>query len=536
MLKKHLRAWAIFLATLTLLLIDHDAQAALTIPLTVNLSETVTVTGTPRITVDVGGTTRYATYSSGSGTNVLTFTLSPQAGDVDLDGITVSSPIDLNGGSIKDTAGNDATLTFTPPNTTGIKIDYPSLSMDFVTDADGRYTLNGTAYNDLTSFLSASGGTFSRASVGTYYDSTGVLQTASSGTPRFDWDPVTHAAKGILIEESRTNLLKYSNDISNAAWVKARVLATANAALAPDNTMTATHLSDNGVSGGAYTRQAISYTANTTYTISIYAKKAELDRVRLDWYASTGWSSDGMVVFNLTTGTTSTSGTVSNYSMTPVGNGWYRCSATATFGAVSQSSNYPAVTMHINLLDSTSGFYVWGGQIEQGAFPTSLIPTTAATVTRAADSFTVPTGGWFNAQEGAFSIQGIIPSAAATVRRFATFSDGTINNTIQLANAASNTASYMEVRDSFAIQVSMSGGTFAAASYIKSAAAYKADDFALVTNGSVAGTDTAGTVPVINKLTLGSHNAGGNYIDGYLKSFRYYPARVTDTQLQLLTQ
>ena len=76
------------------------AYAAVNIPITVNLSEAVTVTGTPQIAVDVGGTTRQANYTSGTGTNALTFTLAPQAGDVDLDGVTVSSPIQLNGGKM----------------------------------------------------------------------------------------------------------------------------------------------------------------------------------------------------------------------------------------------------------------------------------------------------------------------------------------------------------------------------------------------------------------------------------------------------
>lgn len=191
--------------------VPAPAYAALNIPLTVNMSEAVNVTGTPRIAVDVGGTTRYATYTSGTGTNALTFTLSPQAGDVDLDGVTVSSPIDLNGGTIKDTKGNAlASLAFTPPNTANVKVNYPSLGMDFIYDADGRYSINGTVYNDLTSFLSAAGGSFTRASVGTYFDSSGTMQTATSGTPRFDYDPTTHVAKGILIEESRKNSLRNS--------------------------------------------------------------------------------------------------------------------------------------------------------------------------------------------------------------------------------------------------------------------------------------------------------------------------------------
>jgi len=96
--------------------------------------------------------------------------------------------------------------------------------MDFIYDADGRYTLNGTAYNDLTSFLGASGGTFSRASIGTYFDSSGVLQTTPSGTPRFDHDPVTHAPKGILIEETRTNLIKRSSEFDDPTWIKQAIV------------------------------------------------------------------------------------------------------------------------------------------------------------------------------------------------------------------------------------------------------------------------------------------------------------------------
>lgn len=130
-----------------------SADAATSVPFTINMSESVNVTGNPRISVDVGGQARYATYSAGTGTSALTFTYTMQPGDLDLDGVSLSSPIDLNGGTIKDLNGNDAALTFTVPNTSNVKINYPSLGMDFVADADGRYTLNGTVYNDLSSFF-----------------------------------------------------------------------------------------------------------------------------------------------------------------------------------------------------------------------------------------------------------------------------------------------------------------------------------------------------------------------------------------------
>jgi hypothetical protein len=49
--------------------------------------------------------------------------------------------------------------------------------------------------------------TFTRTSVATYFDVAGTIQTATANTPRFGYDPVTHAPMGLLIEEGRTNLL-----------------------------------------------------------------------------------------------------------------------------------------------------------------------------------------------------------------------------------------------------------------------------------------------------------------------------------------
>jgi hypothetical protein len=87
------------------------------------MSEATTVTGTPRIALSIGSTTQYATYLSGSGTTSLTFRYITQSGDNDTDGIAVTSPVQLNGGTLRDSASNDATLTFTPPTTTGVLVD-----------------------------------------------------------------------------------------------------------------------------------------------------------------------------------------------------------------------------------------------------------------------------------------------------------------------------------------------------------------------------------------------------------------------------
>ena len=96
---------------------------------TVNFSEATHIdthgeTAKPSLSLDIGGTTVQAVYTNGSGGTSLVFRYTVQVGDNDSDGIELSSPISLNGGEMfDDPARNNAVLTFTPPATTGIKID-----------------------------------------------------------------------------------------------------------------------------------------------------------------------------------------------------------------------------------------------------------------------------------------------------------------------------------------------------------------------------------------------------------------------------
>lgn len=304
--------------------------------------------------------------------------------------------------------------------------------------------------------------------------------------------------------------------------------------IAPDGSSDGTTLSGPTVPTTAH-RIITPAITSTSVTYSVFAKFLSGPPVKIFLLRNntTATNFDGCG-FNLSTG--SNTSPCTGWVIYALNNGWYRLSYTRTTGI---SIGDTLVVYFGKTGQSTAAgesWAVWGAQLEQGAFATSYIPTTTTTVTRAADSLTFPTSAWYNASEGAMALQGAVPNAGASVRRFATLSDGTINNTIQLANAASNTAAYMEVRDTLVIQASMTAGSFTAGSYVKNALAYKANDFALTSNGSAITSDSSGSVPTINKLTLGSHNAGGNYINGGLKSFKYYPSRVPNTQLQLLTQ
>jgi hypothetical protein len=116
---------------------------------TVNFNQAVTVTGLPSIALNIGGSTFQAIYSGGSGTNALTFTYQVVAGNLDADGIASSSPVNLNGGTIKNAALTSATLTFTPPNTSSVLVDGIDVSISSITPpADGTYKIG-----DAVSFI-----------------------------------------------------------------------------------------------------------------------------------------------------------------------------------------------------------------------------------------------------------------------------------------------------------------------------------------------------------------------------------------------
>lgn len=122
---------------------------------TVNWSENVTVTGTPRITLDIGGTTRYANYVSGSGTSAHLFRYTVAVADVDTNGIGVTSPLDLNGGTFSDSATNSAILTFTPPNTSAVIVAGSGPTIISVTPPSNAQYNTGDPVNFTVNFSEA---------------------------------------------------------------------------------------------------------------------------------------------------------------------------------------------------------------------------------------------------------------------------------------------------------------------------------------------------------------------------------------------
>ncbi len=118
-----------------------------TLPITVNYSEAVVVTGEPRIELNFESQSSspiFATYGAGSGTSSLTFNYIIASGDFDANGIDLVSTIDLNGGSLADSAGNNATTTLTSTNFSSVLVDSQAPYItSFVEPANGTYANGG---------------------------------------------------------------------------------------------------------------------------------------------------------------------------------------------------------------------------------------------------------------------------------------------------------------------------------------------------------------------------------------------------------
>jgi hypothetical protein len=370
-----------------------------------------------------------------------------------------------------------------------------------------------------------------------------VLQTAASGVARFDHNPITDESLGLLIEEQRTNLLTYSEQFNDAAWAKGNASITANAIVAPDGTLTGDKFIPNsGETGGAGTVvQTLSKSATaTTYTLTGYAKAGEFSSVRLYLNQQGNTGNRCEATYNVSTGATSSITNVGTFtgasaSMVLVGNGWYRCVLTATTSTETGIQFRFANAVSGQNGNGFSGIFIWGAQLEAGAFPTSYIQTVASQVTRAADAASM-TGAnfssWYNQAEGTFFAHAG-STLTGTTRRIYSASAGSFANSISLSfSTTSNAAAQIWV--GAAIQANIGINVSSSVTNVLHAFAYKTNDIAATANAASATTDTSAILPVTNQFGIGSE-ASATFLNGHIRKLSYYPLRVTDAQLQALT-
>jgi hypothetical protein len=360
--------------------------------------------------------------------------------------------------------------------------------------------------------------------------STYVATTASAYYgPRFDYDPVTLAPKGLLIEEARTNLALYSQDFTNAAWTKNNSTVTANVTNAPNGTTTAFKVAEDATTAFHGISQLATLVLGTANTQTFFVKAAERN-----WVALTeGNNVTATAYFNLATGTVGTvSGTGSpSASIVPFGNGWYRISL--TFTPIANSGNIQIRTATADGVSTYagtagSGIYAWGAQLEAGSFATSYIPTVASTVTRSADVATM-TGtnfsSWFNPVEGTFvtSADAIATGANRVIVGAPTL---VFPNYIRSTNqgGAFDTANVAATANVITTAVFKLATTYGSSTLQ-----------ACLDGGTAASTSYNNIFASLTAVGLGSNAAGGAFLNGHIRQIAYYNTRLPNAQLQTLT-
>ena len=246
------------------------------------------------------------------------------------------------------------------------------------------------------------------------------------------------------------------------------------------------------------------------------------------------------------TQTTTSLGTGS-YTLWVIGSGSATSSAgTATItgggAATAGTPNVFTVTVAGTVTVTVSGSLT-RFQLENGTFATSYIPNLGAagtTVARGTESVSL-TGAnftsWFtNASTYTFYADGTLRNTTALEPSLGSADDGSTANAVRMTVAGGSGRGRVLIRSGAASVADLtSSGTSYLNAAVKIATAVTVNDFAASFNGETAAVDTAGAVPVgMTQLQIGT-GAGSNFANSYIRRFTYFPARLTNAQLQGLT-
>ena len=360
--------------------------------------------------------------------------------------------------------------------------------------------------------------THTRGSTATRVNAAGLIETMASGVPRLDYplvNGVVQSCPALLLEPSRTNLLKRSEDLSTT-WSTASASVTTNTHVSPDGNTTADTLTVTGSSGSVY-QDNITVTASTDYTFTFYVKRGT---VASNETALAIRDQSGAAFID------------QNIAYTAETDKWTRIEHTFT-------TPVGCTSVRVYPQRKTGGgigtIFLWGFQLEQGDYATSYIPTTTASVTRSADECNgAGTSAEFNDSEGVFFAE-IASLGAGSVRRFAIDNNASPINLVRL-EYSSTTNRVFGVIYNGSSQIALSTYLTDELEFNKVAFKYKSGDFALWVNGvEVATSSSTFTMPTGLKTLGFDDGSGGNDFYSKTKQVMVFKTALSDSDLATLT-
>ena len=357
----------------------------------------------------------------------------------------------------------------------------------------------------------------------------------TDNVPRLDY--TDSSCPALLLEPLRTN--KESNSELLGTYSNS-IIRLVNDTTSPEGLVNANKI----VEAAATARHEIysdpiSFNGNL-HTISFFAKADERR------YVSAFIGGDpayGGVTFDLQTGTISQTSGGTTADVVDYGNNWYRCSFTTNYPSSSQvylcmrtADNNVDVQTYAG--DGTSGFYIWGLQVEAGSYATSYIPTYGSSVTRVVDScLGAGNANTLNSTEGVlytelsrFASSGVVDYCSIGI------SDGTNNNQVVFKFRNSINTFYTTIQSSNGNTRTDLSHTFSDLSETtKIAVKYKVNDFALWVNGVEVRTSNNANTPIgMDTFNFASATLSEPFY-GNVNQILIFNTSLSDTELAALT-
>ena len=411
----------------------------------------------------------------------------------------------------------------------------PTLDLDF---AKSKSLYDGRSTNNLI--------TFTRNSTGTYVGSDGLIKTAAVNEARFDHNPTTGESLGLLVEESRTNLITDSSLTTVGAATGATI--TSSTETNPENISFCRRILSNPGTDVQGHRLYVNSSSANTITVSVFVKK---DTHRYVYIGFGGISNSFTALFDIEPGVTANrllgqggNGTHTNvnagYQDFP--NGWVRIWASGTTSGINGFTvgfSPDATTYNITdwSANGTEAFFVYGAQYEDNvSFPTSYIPTTGATATRAVDAASISGSNfssWHRQDEGTVFAQTQVAGYSSTNNPdlVALFGANFATDKINMFVAGASPNYRAEIRTGNINQLLQN--------VVSPANIYDSNNFAIAykENDSVSygrntnATDTLVTLPVITSLYF-SGSVGSTK---YIRRITYWDTRLPNEKLKSVT-
>lgn len=385
--------------------------------------------------------------------------------------------------------------------------------------------------------------TFSRNSVASYVNSSGLIAYANVNQPRIDYDPVTKACKGLLSEDYRVNLITYSQDASNNQYTQ-NVSISTDQIIAPDGTLTGDKITATATGGSndCHIQKTATVAADTNiYTMSVFLKAGNTTYSTINLQLAGGTYQQSIVSINWTTNTLyGTSGGVST--LTAYANGWYRLTLTLTNNGTN-TAVYPRVYVRDQGTANVAGDYVyaWGWQVEQAYFASSYIPTASASAARSNAICTLQGqnfNNWFNPNQGSFYLEcdNTFDASQTSYPRVLMFSDANFsqNNTIQCLYYTASSGIQVAVWKSGSF-LNATNASSTSGRLVKLSFSYNQTTIIGSFNGGVSSSYGITGLPLLDRVGLGAQANGNGGMFGHIKRFTYWPQQLTNTQLQALT-